>query len=208
MTTTPRSITHQVLELCKKLDSNQTPVFVPVKPVANSVVDECYYNVACHIQNHGGSIQYGWTIWENHNVIIEGNFHACWRNMVGELIDITPKEDGEKEILFLPDTKRVYDGTPIDNVREILTKDPDLIKGFKLQEEFNRLRIKYNVDGQLSGIPVHELKRIGFPVPAGNDAGMVDMTGRHPEIRKGGKIGRNDRCPCGSGMKFKKCCGK
>jgi len=26
-------------------------------------------------------------------------------------------------------------------------------------------------------------------------------------IRSEGKIGRNDPCPCGSGKKFKKCCG-
>ena len=27
-------------------------------------------------------------------------------------------------------------------------------------------------------------------------------------IRKGQKIHRNDLCPCGSGKKYKKCCGK
>ena len=27
-------------------------------------------------------------------------------------------------------------------------------------------------------------------------------------IRRGKKIGRNDPCPCGSGKKYKKCCGK
>jgi preprotein translocase subunit SecA len=26
--------------------------------------------------------------------------------------------------------------------------------------------------------------------------------------RKGKKIGRNDPCPCGSGKKYKKCCGR
>jgi uncharacterized protein YecA (UPF0149 family) len=25
--------------------------------------------------------------------------------------------------------------------------------------------------------------------------------------RKGKKVGRNDPCPCGSGKKYKKCCG-
>jgi preprotein translocase subunit SecA len=29
-----------------------------------------------------------------------------------------------------------------------------------------------------------------------------------PVQRKNGKVGRNDPCPCGSGKKFKKCCGK
>ncbi|MFY9327767.1 MAG: SEC-C metal-binding domain-containing protein [Georgfuchsia sp.] len=28
-----------------------------------------------------------------------------------------------------------------------------------------------------------------------------------PVVRGGPKIGRNDPCPCGSGKKFKKCCG-
>lgn len=29
-----------------------------------------------------------------------------------------------------------------------------------------------------------------------------------PYVREGSKIGRNDPCPCGSGKKYKKCCGK
>lgn len=28
-----------------------------------------------------------------------------------------------------------------------------------------------------------------------------------PIVREGAKIGRNDPCPCGSGKKYKKCCG-
>ena len=27
-------------------------------------------------------------------------------------------------------------------------------------------------------------------------------------IENGSKIGRNDPCPCGSGKKYKKCCGR
>ncbi|MCQ2602175.1 MAG: SEC-C domain-containing protein, partial [Treponema sp.] len=27
-------------------------------------------------------------------------------------------------------------------------------------------------------------------------------------VREGAKIGRNDPCPCGSGKKYKKCCGR
>ena len=27
-------------------------------------------------------------------------------------------------------------------------------------------------------------------------------------VREGAKVGRNDPCPCGSGKKFKKCCGR
>ena len=34
------------------------------------------------------------------------------------------------------------------------------------------------------------------------------MVGKEPFIRQEPKIGRNDPCSCGSGKKYKKCCGK
>ena len=35
-----------------------------------------------------------------------------------------------------------------------------------------------------------------------------DIVKPKPVVREGPKIGRNDPCPCGSGKKHKKCCGK
>lgn len=35
-----------------------------------------------------------------------------------------------------------------------------------------------------------------------------DGTEKNRPVRKGEKVGRNDPCPCGSGLKYKKCCGK
>ena len=39
------------------------------------------------------------------------------------------------------------------------------------------------------------------PVQAGEDA-------QPTTVRAGHKVGRNDPCPCGSGRKYKKCCGR
>jgi preprotein translocase subunit SecA len=36
----------------------------------------------------------------------------------------------------------------------------------------------------------------------------VDLVHEKVKDAEGQKIGRNDLCPCGSGKKFKKCCGK
>lgn len=36
----------------------------------------------------------------------------------------------------------------------------------------------------------------------------VTYSGETPHVRTEKKVGRNDPCPCGSGRKFKKCCGK
>ena len=35
-----------------------------------------------------------------------------------------------------------------------------------------------------------------------------ELVGETPKVREEPKIGRNDPCPCGSGKKYKKCCGK
>ena len=35
-----------------------------------------------------------------------------------------------------------------------------------------------------------------------------DSSVKTPYKRKGEKIGRNDPCPCGSGKKYKNCCGR
>lgn len=35
-----------------------------------------------------------------------------------------------------------------------------------------------------------------------------DMVKAKPMIREGRKVGRNEDCPCGSGKKYKKCCGR
>lgn len=36
----------------------------------------------------------------------------------------------------------------------------------------------------------------------------ADGGGRRQPVKKDHKVGRNDPCPCGSGKKYKKCCGK
>ena len=37
--------------------------------------------------------------------------------------------------------------------------------------------------------------------------GETDGSDKKRPVKKGEKVGRNDPCPCGSGKKYKKCCG-
>jgi preprotein translocase subunit SecA len=46
-------------------------------------------------------------------------------------------------------------------------------------------------------------------VDSGAEAAMnAALSGAKPVVREAPKVGRNDPCPCGSGKKYKKCCGK
>ena len=51
-----------------------------------------------------------------------------------------------------------------------------------------------------------EVKRERVAKVTGESAG-ADGTVKKQPVKKGKKPGRNDPCPCGSGKKYKKCCG-
>lgn len=83
------------------------------------------------------------------------------------------------------------------------------IQGGDMFDEMNSAICEDTARGILSVVPrVREIKREA--VAKVTNAGFVGSSGEQTvkkPIRKGEKIGRNDPCPCGSGKKYKKCCG-
>jgi hypothetical protein len=108
----PARITEQIRELCRKLSGGGEPTFVPVRPQADSVVKECYLNVNRAVErDQAGRIVYGWLVWiEARGFYLNCVHHAVYLNSHDELIDPTPTEDGETQILFVPDPSRQYEG--------------------------------------------------------------------------------------------------
>lgn len=137
---TPRAITSNVLSLCRELVPDPKPVFIPVTPEPNAKSLDCFPVVTCHAEEHGGSVCYGWQIWETPGFMIEAEFHAIWRDPRGGLHDITPKRLPVTEILFLPDPVKKYDGRQVNNVRRPLSDDPRIKPFFDLcDKEFELL---------------------------------------------------------------------
>ncbi len=52
-----------------------------------------------------------------------------------------------------------------------------------------------------------ERQQVAKPTAASGGSNDGTLTAK-PVVRSSPKIGRNDPCPCGSGLKYKKCCGK
>ncbi|MBQ4527092.1 MAG: preprotein translocase subunit SecA, partial [Clostridia bacterium] len=52
-----------------------------------------------------------------------------------------------------------------------------------------------------------EREQVAKPISASGGSSDGTVT-KQPVVRKEAKVGRNDPCPCGSGLKYKKCCGK
>jgi len=188
-TTTPVKISEHIVTFCKKLDPRQKPIFVPVIPSPSVRADHCFYDVQKKTSADGGRIQYGWTIWGKPGVLLEAEFHAIWVSPDNELIDVTPKVDGEQQILFLPDTDRIWEGEMVDNVRFLLLDNAYTRHLIRYSEARFKLRKKYWRDGE-SIIPFEEVQQFE------RQYGMHNV-----------KLGRNDPCYCGSGKKYKKCHG-
>ena len=209
----PKAITEQILGLCRKIGATERPIFIKVQPAPTSILNECFPNVDRVVKARGGSLQYGWSLWEKPDIFMEGIFHGVWKDDSGNLIDDTPHDDGDEQILFLPDTGRVYTGAPVNNVRMVLSKDPAIIARFKRTEAFHALMRKYNVDGRIFSIPTNEilaaLKGASIHEIAGHvgEESFWNMV-RQGDIKLPTKVGRNEPCPCGSGKKYKHCCGK
>ena len=55
--------------------------------------------------------------------------------------------------------------------------------------------------------PDEQPKREQVATPLTASHGEGDGTVRKEPVRKKNQVGRNDPCPCGSGKKYKKCCG-
>jgi hypothetical protein len=108
--TTPEKLTDQIETLCRKIDSDQSPTYVPVVPVSEAKPGECVYNVKTHISTNGGKMVLGWCIWERPGINLNAEFHAVWKSPDSKLVDITPKPDGETKVLFLHDSKLVWKG--------------------------------------------------------------------------------------------------
>src|SRR5947209_8156522 len=100
--TTPIEITPEIVALCESLYT-ASPLYVPVVSEPQAANGACFTNVLKKIKGDGGSISYGWIIWERPKLTLSTEFHACWIDPSGNLVDITQQPDGEREIVFAPD---------------------------------------------------------------------------------------------------------
>lgn len=120
METTPKEISKEIYDFCKEIDHSNKPLFIEVEPKENVRFNYCLTDVARYVKEKGGSEVFGWIIWECPKVFLNAQFHACWKKPNDTLVDIVPKPDKEKRILFLADSKRVYQNKLVDNKRKPL----------------------------------------------------------------------------------------
>ncbi|MEI2395168.1 hypothetical protein [Paenibacillus phytohabitans] len=183
------------IRLMKKINSRHDPIFIPVVTECYAVVSECFPNVERKIKRDGGSIIYGWQVWST-NLICEAEFHAVWKSIDGELVDITPKNPPVDNILFVQDDSIVYKGAQIDNIRINKTDNPLVNDFIDIQKALFKIRNK----GVRAFSNEYTLSKNEALIYSKLESFSMDLCSY---IYRGGKT--NTHCFCESGETYENC---
>lgn len=194
----PKKITKTIEELAGEICPGSRPVYIDVdNTLSLSDEDDCFANVAKKMMADGGDFQFGWAVWEWPEVMLEAEFWAVWVNGQGQWVDVTPRARGEK-VLFIADNETKPGEKPIDSLLKPIMHHPLVLQYIEISRSIWQKTDELTAAGK-DEITVCER--------------IAPMAARKEELEKeiektiAGGVGRNDRCSCGSGKKFKNCCG-
>lgn len=125
-----------VTRLTQALAIESQPILVKHEPLKGKPLKECFPIVAEHVEKCGGKPVFGWALIELTGIWIEAEFHAVWQRPDGSMVDIAPREFSPKELLFLPDKGRKYEGIQVASHFMPLTQNPAVLRHIQLASEF------------------------------------------------------------------------
>ena len=131
-----------------------------------------------------------------HDPVVEYRLEGF--DMFDEMIE-NIREDTVKLMLIMP--KRVYEIQKRQEAIEAARKAAE-----KQAAAAHQVLLNNGEQKQQPNAVQAALKREQVAKPTQISSDGTDLANK--TVRKGKKIGRNDPCPCGSGKKYKKCCGR
>ena len=131
-----------------------------------------------------------------HDPVVEYRLEGF--DMFDEMIE-NIREDTIRLMLVMP--KRVYEIQKRQEAIEAARKAAEAAAAAAHRVMLNNEGEKEQPDAVQAA-----LKREQVAKPSETSGDGTDTANK--TVRKGKKVGRNDPCPCGSGKKYKKCCGR
>jgi len=195
---TPLTIRDDIRRLCEKVSPMHELRFLNVAPIAGAKPDNCFENVAGEVARQGGKRVCGWAVFEGPRIWIELQFHAVWSDNDGHLADVTPRNDGERVVLFLPDDLE-YCGTPVPTRFFATSSSPQIKRLIELQSEINSIKSDYFLRNK--GRTVMDEVSVRLVLSREAEKSSLIQAMRYVPLR-------NEPCPCLSRKKFKHCHGK
>lgn len=199
--TSPKKVDAYVEKILDKLNAKYDPEIIPVRPIENSIRQDCFGNVEKKISTSGGQKHYGWAVWKS-GILYEAEFHAVWESNDGELIDVTSHEPPCKEVMFISDDGYPYTGQHVDNCRINSTQNPLVDDFIMICEYIQYIQVLYSLGNRVDDFHLQMPKEIGGLIMELDclKSGLLQF------IYKRGK--KEKSCFCGRNIKYSKCHGK
>lgn len=199
---TPAQVSPAIQNLCSELSAEVQPQYVDVRPAPLAKTNDCFPNVERQVQEHGGYLVLGWSLWEWPTLFVEAEFHAVWRAPDQTLLDVTPKRAPTQRILFLSDASGHYCGRQVNNVRRSTLKHPMVTEFLKASDDEYELMNRGERANQHGAISLLDSEAQEYDsIQRRKAACFLEM----PKLKP--RIGPYDPCLCGSGKKVKWCHG-
>lgn len=183
---TPHELKEDIKLLCNA-NGMDNAFYVVKRPKFDCDAGNCFTNVEKYVGKFGGSLLMGWKITVRTNLYIEGEAHAVWQTPEKEIVDITPDQEEYDRILFSSQESMSVCKTPSKYVP--ITSSALVQEYIALKNTFESIRC-----GTTDGV---------VRIPKQLVVDILTMDGVFAS-----KTGRNDKCPCQSGLKYKLCCGQ
>lgn len=104
----PTELSGPLSKFCEELGSSDHYI-VPVLPPSWAKVNWCYPNAVRVAEENQGRVLVGWKIWHWPRVWYHAAHHAVVLTNSGELLDVTPQENGAEKIFFAQSDRLVFD---------------------------------------------------------------------------------------------------
>ena len=116
---------------------------------------------------------------------------------------VSKNRDNEKAIRLL---KQAIEITGLEDVEDVRTRLKNLYKDIGMNEEADAIELEVGNAETFSSEPNID-NNTGRKINKDFIKTVLERTSKEGTFTSV-KIGRNDPCPCGSGKKYKKCCGR
>ena len=194
----PLHIADAIRTACKRVSPNGNPFYLSIEPESGLMPNHCFPNIEAKIGSDRGAAVFGWAVYIMPRLWIEFQSHVVWKAPDGTIHDPTPRHDGEKAVLFLPDEWE-YAGQAPPTQFFPLTSDPRLLQMLELQKQINVLWAENRPD--------YATPATKWPIQMSRIRDIeTEKAVLFSELRY--SVERNDPCPCLSRKKFKQCCGR
>lgn len=197
--TVSKKINSGILTLCAAVGASTRPQLVVNRPAEGARAQNCFFNVAEVCERHGGQIVTGWLIWTWPDVLTEAIHHAVWQSPAGRYVDVTPHAGNPKRVMFAADPVATFDFTQA-------TRRPNRFQALSTASNVVAFAERANLYfAYLALLSPEQLAAIADGGNPEHDRLVEDHLARLHALWTS-HLKPADRCLCGSGRKFFRCC--